>query len=204
MKEVKRKIEKELKQTLGNDSIFEYKSVLNYFLTIFFIFLLMIILLLIVALSREVLADKGVEQHLLDTRSLLQELEEVEQNQNQFVNISRNISDYKKDSILTRLDLGDIDHSTRNRANNTFVSFKTQHVFQTIDGGTIIVKDLFPQINDRVIVKLNEQYVEGAVIEVKDSGNLVLLHDFELTGIGEISEVDFSNFQGVILYKGEE
>lgn len=196
-------VKEDKKEELSQKTVFAYERMFNYFLTVFFVFFLMIFLLLIVGLSREVLADKEIEQHVLKTRNLFNELEAVEENSKSYDNLSLNMSDYIPNSVIERLNLLDFSEFSSERTNVSYLTLRSKHKILSTEGGTIAIRDLNPRINDRVLVTINSRLVDGIVIDIKKSGNLIILCDNNFDGIGEIKEVDLGYYNGVVLYKNE-
>lgn len=151
-------------------NFFEYSRMINYFLTIFFIFLLMISILLFINLSRAVLSDADVERHLTQTKSLLQELEEVENTQSRsYINMSTNFSHYSRNSPLTRLNIDDVSLYQSEVSGVAYLTLKSlNYSYETIHS-SIIVTNIDPLLYDMIIFKDPSSTLErGLIIGIRE------------------------------------
>ncbi|MFT4244647.1 MAG: hypothetical protein ACMXYB_04320 [Candidatus Woesearchaeota archaeon] len=192
-----------------------YNSMLNYFLTIFFIFGLMLFLLLLIILSREVLADASIERHLIETKSLLEELDKVERGrENRFDSFNSNISQYEQNSIFNRVFIDDLSLLSPENSNISFVSMRFQdNEFELIEN-RLIVTDIDFRVEDYILYISNFQepesdflYSKGLILEIiKDKQDtsiieeIVVLKDVrEFESQIQITEMNHNDFFEVIL-----
>lgn len=167
-------------------TFFEYRRMINYFMTVFFIFLLMVSILLFINLSRTVLSDSNIEKHLSDTKSLLEELEEVEKSgSNKFANFSSNFSDYPQKNLINRLDIEDISLFDTNKSEVAYLTLKSsEYRYKTIDSSIIII-NIEPELYDMIIFRdETSNFQRGLIIDLYDEseGRTPLNENDELGG----------------------
>ena len=195
-------------EELQKPGIFEYNKILNYFMTVFFIFVLMIFFLLIITLSRIVLSDSTFERHVIETRSLIEELERFERSRpDLYENVSLDMDDHIRNSILYRLELDDVALISSQSSDISFITLRTsKYEFESV-GNFIIITNLEPQVNDQVLISTSQGSIQHAVI-IDDSppsrigGIAVLINNEEFEEIDNIIEViEPTSILGVVLLK---
>ena len=151
-----------------------YNSMMNYFLTIFFIFGLMLFLLLLIILSREVLADASFERHLIETKSLLEELERVERGrENRFDLFETDISLYQKNSVFKRIEIDDLALISTPNSNTSFITLKMQNYNFELFDDLLLVSNIEPQTYDYISYSSNQRdftsdspYMKGLILQI--------------------------------------
>lgn len=156
------------KENQASKTFFEYRRMLNYFMTVFFIFLLMISILLFINLSRAVLSDSNIERHLTDTKSLLEELEEVEKSgANRFDNFSTNFSDYPQKALINRIEIDDISLYDTNKSEVAYLTLKSSNYTYNAIDSSIIITNVEPILYDVIIFKDNmSNFQRGLIVEL--------------------------------------
>ena len=174
----------EFKKSLGT---YAYSSMMNYFLTIFFIFGLMLFLLLLIIISREVLSDANFERHILETKSLLDELERVERGpDNRFERFSSNISEYQKNSIFKRIIIDDLSLSSSQNSNISFITFKTSNYTFEIIEDLLLVSDIELERFDYILYSGSIHPSSYQVLNIYSKG---LILDIQRNEDQEIEEI---------------
>lgn len=128
----------------------------------------MISILLFINLSRTVLSDSNIERHLTDTKSLLEELEEVENSRtNRFGDFSTNFSDYPQKSLINRIEIDDISLSDSSKNSIAYLTLKSsKYAYKTIDS-SIIITNVDPLLYDMIIFEdENSNFQRGLIIEL--------------------------------------
>ncbi|MCH8519736.1 MAG: hypothetical protein LAT82_03190 [Nanoarchaeota archaeon] len=189
------------KKTLGT---YAYNSMMNYFLTIFFIFGLMLFLLLLIILSREVLSDANFERHVMQTKSLLQELERVERGrENRFDLFNSNINEYQKNSVFKRIIIDDLALSSSQATNISYITFKTRdYSFDLLDD-LLVVSNVELELYDYVLYSGSmysssqntlDIYSKGLIIEIIKNDNGIIEELIILRDISSVEDdVNFEN-----------
>lgn len=185
---------------LAKESIFQYKRVISYFMTIFFTFFLMMILLLVIALSREVLSDGDFEQYVLQTKSLLNELEAVEENKfSAYENYSLNVSNYDSKTIFTRLNVDDYSKTSPSNRNFSFLTLRVNYGVREFNNESLVILGMKPEIGDDILVVISQEESRAKLIDILEDGTLIVIQPYPLTDIGEFAEVRSRNYKGVFL-----
>ena len=174
----------EFKKSLGT---YAYNSMMNYFLTIFFIFGLMLFLLLLIILSREVLSDANFERHILETKSLLDELEREERGtESRFDSFNSNISEYQKNSIFKRIIIDDLSLSSHSSSNISFITFKTSNYSFEILEDLLIVSNIELERFDYILYSGSIYPSSAYVLGIYSKG---LILDIQRNENQEIEEI---------------
>lgn len=195
------KMKKEKKEIVFFEgSVFEYKRVISYFMTIFFTFFLMLILLLVIALSREVLSDRDFEEYVLQTKSLINELEEVEENKfSAYENYSLNVSNYESKTIFNRLDVDDYSKVGSKNNNFSFLTLKINYEIELYKNESLVILDIKPELGDDILVIVDQEPSKAKLIDILEDGTLIVIVPHLFTDIGEFYEVNPRNYKGVFL-----
>ncbi len=185
---------------LAKESIFQYERVISYFLTIFFTFFIMMILLLVIALSREVLSDRDFEQYVLQTKSLLNELEEVEEDRfSAYENFSLNVSNYELKTIFTRLNVDDYSKISPPDRNFSFLTLRINYEVREFNNESLVILGMRPEIGDDILVVISQEESKAKLIDILEDGTLIVIQPYPLTDIGKFAEVRPRNYKGVFL-----
>ena len=185
---------------LAKESIFQYERVISYFLTIFFTFFIMMILLLVIALSREVLSDRDFEQYVLQTKSLLNELEEVEEDRfSAYEDFSLNVSNYELKTIFTRLNVDDYSKISPPDRNFSFLTLRINYEVREFNNESLVILGMRPEIGDDILVVISQEESKAKLIDILEDGTLIVIQPYPLTDIGKFAEVRPRNYKGVFL-----
>lgn len=195
------------KQISVLESVFEYKSMIHYILTVLFIFALMLSIIFLISVSRYTLSDADVENHVLNTKSLIEELDQVEKSQEQslasrFENISLNYSTYSPVSPLLRLNINDSSLTSSNTSQISYLTLRFKDYFFQIWNDKILLKNILPRVDEEIVYKSNitSQNHKGIIISANGDEFVILSSITDETGESIIERVKPRNIKGIILY----
>ncbi|MFP4402235.1 MAG: hypothetical protein ACLFPL_03295 [Candidatus Nanoarchaeia archaeon] len=193
------------------ESIFEYRTMIHYLLTVSFIFILMLSIVFLISLSRYALSDADVENHVLNTKSLLEELNQVEQSQQArlssiYANVSLNYSSYETTSPLSRLSIDDTSLLASSSTHTSYITFRFKNNSFEEWNDVIIVNSIEPIQNEEIVYQssTSSNYHRGIIIDERNNNDgfseyVVLSSITDENGNNILERVQKEKIKGVIL-----
>lgn len=175
------------------------EKLVNYFLTVGFVIILLIILVSLLMISRFVLSeDSNLQRHVLSTKTLLEDIEEVEKNTRiNETQESNNEEILIKEEVFSNFDI--LDYDFRKIGDKTvFVLHLNNTISQTNDYIILNITNINQShINSKIIY---ENAKTAVITQIKED-NEIEIYDINQE---ELKLIKKENINGLILFKNEK